>query len=119
MGGPMMGTAVSNLDIPIVKGTSGVVVFGEEEVKSKTSKIYPCIKCGACVDACPIFLNPSKLGILAKNKQHDIMATDYNLMDCFECGSCSYVCPSNIPLVQYFRISKSIVRKRTAVKAKN
>ena len=117
MGGPMMGVAVSNLDIPIVKGTSGVVVFTENEVKIRKAKIYPCIKCGACVDACPIFLNPSKLGILAKYKEYDTMAGDYHLMDCFECGSCTYVCPSNIPLVQYFRLSKSILRKR-AVAAK-
>jgi Na+-translocating ferredoxin:NAD+ oxidoreductase subunit C len=79
-------------------------------------KIYPCIKCGACVDACPIFLNPSKLGILAKFEAYDTMAEEFNLMDCFECGSCSYVCPSNIPLVQYFRLSKGIVRKRNSAK---
>ncbi len=121
MGGPMMGVAVSNLDISIVKGTSGIVVFTERDVKGE-QKIYPCIKCGACVDACPISLNPSRLGILAKFEAYDEMATNYNLMDCFECGSCSYVCPSNIPLVQYFRLSKSIIRKRktqqTAVHAK-
>lgn len=115
MGGPMMGVAVSNLDISIVKGTSGIVVFTETEaVRSK--KIYPCIKCGACVDACPLSLNPSKLGILAKFEAYDMMAEEHNLMDCFECGSCSYVCPSHIPLVQYFRLSKSIVRKRQATK---
>ncbi len=113
MGGPMMGVAVSNLDISIVKGTSGLVVFGESDV-SRPAQIYPCIKCGACVDACPISLNPSRLGILAKFEAYDTMANDYHLMDCFECGSCSYVCPSNIPLVQYFRLSKSIVRKRIA-----
>ncbi len=112
LGGPMMGVAVSNLDIPIVKGTSGVVVFTENEVKAHKEKIFPCIKCGACVEACPIFLNPSKLGILAKKEGYDQMAGEYNLMDCFECGSCTYVCPSNIPLVQYFRLSKSILRKR-------
>jgi len=111
MGGPMMGVAVSNLDISIVKGTSGIVIFSEENVK-RAEKIYPCIKCGACVDACPLSLNPSKLGILAKFEAYELMASDYNLMDCFECGSCSYVCPSHIPLVQYFRLSKSIVRKR-------
>jgi H+/Na+-translocating ferredoxin:NAD+ oxidoreductase subunit C len=118
MGGPMMGVAVSNLDISIVKGTSGIVVFTEKDVKG-SSKIYPCIKCGKCVDACPISLTPSKLGILAKFEAYDKMVEEYNLMDCFECGSCSYVCPSNIPLVQYFRLSKSIVRKRkTAENAK-
>lgn len=115
MGGPMMGVAVSNLDISIVKGTSGIVVFTEKELK-KTEKIYPCIKCGACVDVCPISLNPSKLGILAKVEEYDQMAENFNLMDCFECGSCSYVCPSHIPLVQYFRLAKSIVRKRNTAK---
>ncbi len=113
MGGPMMGVAISNLDISIVKGTSGIVAFTTREIPS-TRKIYPCIKCGACVDACPISLNPSKLGILAKHEAYDIMTDQFHLMDCFECGSCSYVCPSNIPLVQYFRMSKSIVRKRKA-----
>ncbi len=113
LGGPMMGVAVSNLDISITKGTSGVVVFTEKEVK-KNRKIYPCINCGACVDACPLFLTPSKMGVLAKFEAYDEMAEKFNLMDCFECGSCSYVCPSHIPLVQYFRLSKSIVRKRKA-----
>lgn len=115
MGGPMMGVAVSNLDISITKGTSGIIVFGEQDV-NKTDKIFPCIKCGACVDACPISLNPSKLGILAKAESYEIMADDFHLMDCFECGSCSFVCPSNIPLVQYFRLSKSILRKRKTAK---
>ncbi len=115
MGGPMMGVAVSNLDISIVKGTSGIIVFGEQDV-NKTDKIFPCIKCGGCVDACPISLNPSKLGILAKAEAYETMADDFHLMDCFECGSCSFVCPSNIPLVQYFRLSKSILRKRKTAK---
>ncbi|MBR06868.1 MAG: electron transport complex subunit RsxC [Rickettsiales bacterium] len=115
MGGPMMGVAVSNLDISVTKGTSGVVVFSEKQVTTEQPE-YPCIKCAACVDACPLSLNPSKLGILAKNESYDLMADEYHLMDCFECGSCAYVCPSHIPLVQYFRISKSIVRKRAAKK---
>lgn len=113
LGGPMMGMAVSDLDISITKGSSGIVAFTEKEV-SRTDKIYPCIKCGYCVDACPLSLNPSQLGILAKFEAYDDMADNHHLMDCFECGSCSYVCPSNIPLVQYFRMSKAIVRKRAA-----
>ncbi|MFZ1456974.1 MAG: electron transport complex subunit RsxC, partial [Saprospiraceae bacterium] len=85
MGGPMMGPAVADLDISITKGTSGILVFGSKDV-NHTDEIYPCIKCGACVDACPISLNPSKLGILAKFESYDKMVTDFNLMDCFECG---------------------------------
>jgi electron transport complex protein RnfC len=115
MGGPMMGVAVSNLDISITKGTSGVVVYTEQKVP-RPERVYPCIRCGACLEACPISLNPSRLGILAKFEAYDEMASDHHLMDCFECGSCSFVCPSNIPLVQYFRLSKSIVRKRNQAK---
>lgn len=114
MGGPMMGVAVSNLDISITKGTSGILVFGKKDVRREET-IYPCIKCGACVDACPISLNPSKLGILAKFESYDKMVNEYNLMDCFECGSCSYVCPSHIPLVQYFRLSKARYKRHTAL----
>jgi electron transport complex protein RnfC len=72
---------------------------------------YPCIRCGYCVDACPIFLNPSQLGLLAKHGRHQEMAEDFHLMDCFECGSCSFACPSHIPLVQHFRVAKRAVRK--------
>jgi electron transport complex protein RnfC len=112
LGGPMMGQALASLDIPINKGTSGVVVFTESEDARLPEKIYPCIRCAYCVDACPIFLNPSRLGLLAKNGEYDRMGEEYHLFDCFECGSCSYVCPSNIPLVQYFRVAKTIVRER-------
>jgi electron transport complex protein RnfC len=114
MGGPMMGPAVADLDISVTKGTSGILVFGSKDVV-REEKIYPCIKCGACVDACPISLNPSKLGILAKFESYDRMVTDFNLMDCFECGSCSFVCPSHIPLVQYFRLSKSRYKRKQAL----
>ena len=113
LGGPMMGPAVSNLDIPITKGTSGITAFTTAETGEATGhqKVYPCIHCARCVDACPLFLNPSHLGLLAKNEEYEQMAEEYNLMDCFECGACSYVCPSHIPLVQYFRLAKKMVRK--------
>ncbi len=114
LGGPMMGQAVSSLDIPITKGTSGVVAFTEAEVTRTRQRIFPCIKCGYCVDVCPIFLNPSRLGILAQSGDYERMAAEYHLFDCFECGSCSYVCPSHIPLVQYFRIAKGILREKKA-----
>ncbi len=116
LGGPMMGTAVSDLDIPVTKGTSGIVAFTAFEVDDATGhqQVYPCIHCARCVDACPIYLNPSQLGLLAKSEQYARMAEEYNLMDCFECGACSYVCPSHIPLVQYFRLAKKMLRKQSA-----
>lgn len=112
MGGPMMGGAASSLDIPITKGSTGVIAMTERQTGGMIDrKEYPCIHCGACVDACPLFLNPSQLGLLAKNRQHEAMVSDYHLMDCFECGCCTYVCPSHIPLVQRFRVAKGAVRK--------
>jgi electron transport complex protein RnfC len=111
LGGPMMGQALSSLDIPITKGTSGFVAFTAAETVADRHE-YPCIRCAYCVDACPIYLNPSQLGLLALNGEYERMADEYHLLDCFECGSCSYVCPSHIPLVQRFRQSKAIVRKR-------
>jgi len=112
LGGPMMGQALPSLDIPITKGTSGFIAFSDAQTRAATE--FPCIHCGYCVDACPLFLNPSQLGLLAKNARYDAMVQDYNLMDCFECGSCSYVCPAHIPLVQRFRGAKTMVRKQKA-----
>ena len=111
LGGPMMGATASSLDIPITKGTSGVTAFTDSEAERTHMQVYPCIRCGYCVDACPMFLNPSMLGKLAANEEFSIMADDHALMDCFECGSCSFVCPSHIPLVQQFRVAKTAVRK--------
>lgn len=114
MGGPMMGMSAASLDVPITKGVSGVVVLEEDAWELQEHKVYPCIKCGACLDACPVRLNPSMLGQLAAVRSYATMEQEYHLNDCFECGSCSYVCPSNIPLTQYFRIAKSINREAKA-----
>jgi electron transport complex protein RnfC len=114
LGGPMMGAAASSLDISITKGTSGVVAFTDTEAERTHRKVYPCIRCAYCVDACPIFLNPCELGLLARNEEFERMADELHLMDCFECGSCSFVCPSHIPLVHQFRLAKAAVRKRRA-----
>ena len=114
LGGPMMGQAASSLDIPITKGTSGVVAFTDTEAERTHRKVYPCIRCGYCLDACPVFLTPSQLGTLAENGEYQRMAQEYHLMDCFECGCCSFVCPSHIPLVQQFRVAKAAVRKAGA-----
>ncbi|HET9636980.1 MAG TPA: electron transport complex subunit RsxC [Gemmatimonadaceae bacterium] len=111
MGGPMMGQAIGDLDAPVVKGTTGIVVLQRNETRSGT--VYPCIHCGRCLDACPVFLNPSLLGDYARAEQYDAMA-DLHLADCMLCGSCSYVCPSNIPLSQLFQASKLALRRRQA-----
>ena len=107
----MMGSTVASLDVPITKPVSGLLVFNEQSVENISEDVYPCIKCARCVDACPMHLNPSTLGQLASKHQYQSMQQEFNLMDCFECGCCSYICPSNIPLVQYFRIAKSVLRE--------
>jgi electron transport complex protein RnfC len=117
LGGPMMGQAVSTLDLSITKGTSGVVAFTGAEAERTDRHVYPCIRCAYCVEACPMFLNPAQLGLLARNREHDRMAAELHLMDCFECGSCSFVCPAHIPLVQQFRVAKAAVRKAAAAKS--
>ena len=114
LGGPMMGQAASSLDIPITKGISGVVAFDDDLAERTRQPVYPCIRCGYCLDACPMFLNPSSLGLLAKNEEFQRMVEEQHLMDCFECGSCSFVCPAHIPLVQQFRVAKAAVRKKGA-----
>ncbi len=110
LGGPMMGMPVHSLDVPITKGTGALLVLDKRATKN--DDILPCIKCSLCLQACPINLNPSELGLLAAKRQYDVMEEQFYLNDCFECGCCSYVCPANIPLVQYFRIAKTLNRER-------
>jgi electron transport complex protein RnfC len=113
MGGPMMGGTVASLDVPITKGCGGVLVLTEAHMQTSLSQnTYPCISCAKCLEACPMHLNPSQLGKLAYKHRYEEMAESFHLNDCFECGCCSFVCPSNIPLVQYFRIAKSSNRER-------
>jgi electron transport complex protein RnfC len=107
-GGPMMGLAQANLDTPVLKGTSGVVVLSEAETKPRAS--YPCIRCGHCLDACPVFLNPQHLGQLALKGRYEEMEA-HHLADCMLCGCCGYTCPSNIPLPQLFALAKAQVRR--------
>ena len=123
LGGPMMGQSAPSLDIPVTKGTSGVIAVGPDVcgdvafTRNNTELLqstYHCIHCGRCVDACPMLLNPAQLGLLAKKQQYQAMTDDYHLKECFECGACSFVCPSHIPLVQYFRLAKSQLKKAQA-----
>jgi len=107
-GGPMMGFAISSLDVPVTKGTSGIVVLTEGEIVH-AEDYGPCIRCGRCIDICPMGLMPSMLSIYSEKGFYE-GAKEYNLFDCFECGSCAFVCPSKRPIVQLVRVAKSMVK---------
>lgn len=104
--GPMMGQAQYTDDFPIIKGTSGVIVFNRFE----KIEINPCFRCGKCVDACPYNLMPSKIALLSENQKFDL-AEKANAMDCVECGACAYVCPTRRPLVQLIKVAKKEICK--------
>jgi electron transport complex protein RnfC len=105
-GGPMMGKALLNLEVPVVKGTSGILVMPENE--SRRDKESNCIRCAKCVQACPMGLEPVLLSKTSKLQMFDKVESE-RVMDCIECGSCSYTCPANIPLLDYIRFGKSTV----------
>jgi electron transport complex protein RnfC len=107
LGGPMMGPTTPHLDVPILKGTSGITVMTDAEISK--ARETACIRCSRCVDHCPLKLVPTRIAHAIKARDLD-MAQEYDLMVCIECGCCSYVCPSHIPLVQYLRSGKAMVR---------
>ncbi|HEB76192.1 MAG TPA: electron transport complex subunit RsxC [Nitrospirae bacterium] len=109
LGGPMMGFAQYTLDVPVAKGTSGVLVMSEEE-HSASGKFGHCIRCGNCIDACPMGLMPSLLSIFSEKGFYE-ETKDYNILDCFECGTCTYVCPAKRPIVQFIRLAKSLIKR--------
>lgn len=111
LGGPMMGNALADVEAPVMKGTTGIVVLTEKDVRGRVT--HPCIKCGHCLDACPVFLNPQLLGSLAKNGRLEDMDENH-LGLCMICGCCSFVCPSNIPLSQMFGAAKQDLRRLRA-----
>ena len=99
----MMGLAQYTTDFPVVKGTSGAVVFPVEVVKERQE--MPCVRCARCVDACPAYLLPTTLARLAKKRRFE-EAGDMGLNDCVECGSCTFICPARIPIVQWIKHGK-------------
>ena len=112
-GGPMMGRAIASLDVPVTKGTSGILLIENEEAKRK--EVLNCIRCSRCVSVCPMGLEPYLLMTLGEKQVFD-RAEEERVMDCIECGSCSYTCPSNRPLLDYIRYGKgkvgAIIRSR-------
>jgi electron transport complex protein RnfC len=114
-GGPMMGKALLNTDVPIVKGSSGILLMKKEESSRKPES--PCIRCSKCTYVCPMGLEPYLLSRYARTKRYED-AEKEKIMDCIECGSCQYTCPANIPLLDYLRLGKgkvgALIRARNA-----
>jgi len=102
-GGPMMGFALADLDTPVTKGTSGVVALTWDDLQA--AEETHCIRCGACVDVCPVKLVPTKIALAARHKDWEL-ARKYHMAACMECGCCAYTCPAQIPLVQLIRMGK-------------
>lgn len=106
MGGPMMGYVQYDLNVPVIKATSGIICMQDKSIQTK--KYYPCVKCGNCVNVCPMNLLPTTLARYIEMAMWE-EANNGGIFNCIECGSCSYVCPSHIPLVQWIRIGKMSV----------
>lgn len=103
-GGPMMGMAIDKLHTPVTKGASGVTVLIDEDLKAAAETA--CVRCGRCVDVCPLHLVPTKLALAARNKNWEL-ARRYYITACMECGCCAFACPASIPLVQIIRAGKA------------
>lgn len=115
MGGPMMGLAQYDLNVPTLKATSGIVCLESSQLKKVKS--YPCIQCGTCVSVCPMNLVPTRVSRFAETAQYDA-CRDWGVFNCIECGSCAFVCPSGIPLVQWIRVGKvKVTEKQNKAKA--
>ncbi len=108
MGGPMMGFAVSSLDIPVTKTVSGILFLTRDEIDTELHG--PCIRCGWCLEACPMGLAPNEIGLYVEaGRAADTAAL--GPLECFECGCCAYVCPAKRPLVQFIRLAKQKAKK--------
>jgi len=112
-GGPMMGIAQSSLDVPVIKGTSGILVLRQAEAADWRA----CISCGRCVDACPMGLMPNEISIACEARNFDLMGA-VDILDCFECGCCTYVCPAKRPIVHWVKWGKAELAKRRAQQQK-
>ncbi len=116
MGGPMMGISLRHDQLPVIKATNCLLVASDAEIRH-SGEAAPCIRCGACVDACPVNLLPQQLYWYARANDHDRIQA-FDLFDCIECGCCAHVCPSHIPLVQYYRHAKTEIWQLEAQRQK-
>lgn len=108
-GGPMMGKSQSHFDIPVAKGTSGVLFLTEDEISKKEAS--SCIRCAKCIDACPVRIQPMYISAFSYKMNYD-KAEEFNAMDCIECGACSFVCPAKIDLVHSIKVAKNQILKK-------
>lgn len=113
-GGPMMGKALISLDVPMTKGSSGLLVMNEQE--ARRAKADPCIRCGKCVGACPMGLEPYLLATLGNQHKWE-RAEQNDVTSCIECGSCQFTCPSHRPMLDNIRLAKQTVMGM--IKARN
>lgn len=105
-GGPMMGKALVNLDVPVSKGTSGILLMGGQE--ARRAAVQPCVRCAKCVAVCPMGLEPYLLATASAHGDFE-RAEKENILSCIECGSCQFTCPSNRPILDYVRLGKAKV----------
>ena len=113
-GGPMMGIAQYTLDVPVVKGTSGILALTKKETSMREPD--PCIRCARCVDVCPMNLLPNEMARFIEYGHFD-EADELGVLDCIECGSCSYICPSRIRHVHLFKYAKLEITKQKKARA--
>lgn len=106
MGGPLMGITQYTTQVPTIKGVNGILAFSKKEIHDGPES--PCIRCGRCIEACPMGLNPSMLSILAERSLVEEALNDYHLLDCMECGCCAFTCPAKRKIVHYIRYAKKM-----------
>ena len=113
IGGPMMGKSQFSTEVPVIKTTGGILGLSEDE--TKPAKVEPCIRCGQCLDVCPVYLQPLFISAYALQNRLDD-AEKYDALDCVECGACSYICPAKRPLAESIKLAKReiMAKKRSS-----
>ena len=108
-GGPMMGIALADLDVPVQKASNALTLFDEDDVETARRKLTPCIRCGRCNEVCPMGLTPQMMGVAAERKDYDKYERRLYGLECISCGSCTYICPAKRPLMQLFKDAKAAI----------